>query len=162
MFQQSLVWHHWFWYFINFSFDKMIFSIFQVSRDGKRWLTASVQHFILCGILLERLSSLKQWEFYSCTCKRPQYSRKNLTGFAVALLVTCLETASIEFNDSSVCNVKKLHFQANLCEIFAEDKKHYCGYLVLGGQFYKRLSSTISKQISVRTLEKCTWLYIDL
>jgi len=30
-------------------------------------------------------------------------------------------------------DVKKLHFQANLCEIFAEDQKqHYCGDLVSG------------------------------
>jgi len=29
-------------------------------------------------------------------------------------------------------NLRKLHFQANLCEVFAEDKKqHYCGDLVL-------------------------------
>jgi len=29
-------------------------------------------------------------------------------------------------------NVRKLHFQANLCEVFAEDKQqHYCGDLVL-------------------------------
>jgi len=42
---------------MNFSFDKIIFSIFQVSRDRKRRLTASVRHFTLCGILLERLFS---------------------------------------------------------------------------------------------------------
>jgi len=30
-------------------------------------------------------------------------------------------------------NVRKLHFQANLCQVFAEDKRqHYCGDLVLG------------------------------
>jgi len=30
-------------------------------------------------------------------------------------------------------NIRKLHFQANLCEVVAEDKKqHYCGDLVLG------------------------------
>jgi len=29
-------------------------------------------------------------------------------------------------------NIIKLYFQANLCEVFAEDKKqHYCGDLVL-------------------------------
>jgi len=29
-------------------------------------------------------------------------------------------------------NIRKLHFQANLCEVLAEDKKqHYCGDLVL-------------------------------
>jgi len=33
---------------------------------------------------------------------------------------------------TQVYNVTKLHFQANLCEVFAEDKKqHYCGDLVL-------------------------------
>ena len=30
-------------------------------------------------------------------------------------------------------SLRKLHFQANLCEVFAKDKKqHYCGDLVLG------------------------------
>jgi len=30
-------------------------------------------------------------------------------------------------------NVRKLHFQANLCEVLAENKQqHYCGDLVLG------------------------------
>jgi len=42
---------------MHFSFDKIIFSIFQVSRDGGRRLTASVRHFPLCVILLERLFS---------------------------------------------------------------------------------------------------------
>jgi len=33
-----------------------------------------------------------------------------------------------------VYNVRKLHFQANICEVFAEDKKqHYCRDLFLGG-----------------------------
>jgi len=32
-----------------------------------------------------------------------------------------------------VYNVRKLHFQANLCGVLAEDKKqHHCGDLVLG------------------------------
>ena len=35
----------------------MIFSIFQVSRDRERCLTASVGDFTLCGVLLERLFS---------------------------------------------------------------------------------------------------------
>jgi len=42
---------------MHFSFDKTIFSIFQVSRDCERYLTASVRHFTLCGALLERLFS---------------------------------------------------------------------------------------------------------
>jgi len=57
MLKQSLVWYHWFCSFISFSFDKIIFSIFQVSIDRERCLTASVRHFTLCGILLERLFS---------------------------------------------------------------------------------------------------------
>jgi len=57
MLKQSLVWYHWFCWFINFSFDKIIFSIFQVSRDRERCLTASVRHFTLCCILSERLLS---------------------------------------------------------------------------------------------------------
>jgi len=44
---------------MNFSFDKIIFSIFQVSRDRERCLTAFVRHFTLCGMLLERLFSCK-------------------------------------------------------------------------------------------------------
>jgi len=32
-----------------------------------------------------------------------------------------------------VYNVRKLHFQANLCGVFAEDKKQlFCGDLVFG------------------------------
>jgi len=38
---------------MNFSFDKIIFSIFQVRRHRERCLTASVRDFTLCGILLE-------------------------------------------------------------------------------------------------------------
>jgi len=41
---------------MNFSFDKIIFSIFQVSRDLERCLTAVVWHFTLWySILLEIL-----------------------------------------------------------------------------------------------------------
>ena len=42
---------------VYFSFDKIIFSIFHVSRGRERCLTASFRHFTLCGILLERLFS---------------------------------------------------------------------------------------------------------
>ena len=46
-----------------------------------------------------------------------------------------------------VYNVRKLHFQANLCEVFAEDKQqHYCEDLVLGWAVLQKLSSTISEQ----------------
>jgi len=39
------------------------------------------------------------------------------------LVVTYLETDSVLFNDVSQYNVRKLDFQANLCEALAEDKK---------------------------------------
>jgi len=42
---------------MNFSFDKIIFTIFQVSRDRERSSTTSVRHFPLCGMLLERVFS---------------------------------------------------------------------------------------------------------
>jgi len=49
------------------------------------------------------------------------------------LVVTYSETDSVKFNDAGVYNARKLHFQANLYEAFAEDKKqHCCGDLVLG------------------------------
>jgi len=43
------------------------------------------------------------------------------------------ETDSVKLEDASVAyNVRKLHFQANLCKVFAENKQqHYCGDLVL-------------------------------
>jgi len=52
----------------------MIFSILQVSRDRKRWLTASVRPFTLCGILLEKLISRNNESFAAALCKRQQYS----------------------------------------------------------------------------------------
>jgi len=43
------------------------------------------------------------------------------------------ETDSVKFKDANVySNVRKLHFQANHCEVFAKDKQHYCGDLVFG------------------------------
>jgi len=49
------------------------------------------------------------------------------------LVVTYSETDNVQFNDASVHNVRKLDFQANLCEVFSEDKmQHYCVDLVLG------------------------------
>jgi len=81
---------------------------------------------------------LQQLEYYSCTCERPIVQpwfvpRRNVTGFAVTVVVTYSETDSALFNDTSVYNVRKLDFQANPCEGFAESKKqHYCVDLVLG------------------------------
>jgi len=41
----------------------MIFTIFQVSRDRERWLTASVRHSTQCGVLLLRLFSWNSESF---------------------------------------------------------------------------------------------------
>jgi len=96
----------------------MIFSIFQVSRDRDRWLTASVRHFTLCDMLLERLFSRNSESFIAAHVR--DHSRtticfvQNVTGFAVTLVVTYTETDSVKFDDASVSNVRKLHFQANL------------------------------------------------
>ena len=56
-----------------------------------------------------------------------------LIGFTVSLVVMYSETDSVKFEDANVAyNVRKLHFQANFCEVFAENKQqHYCD-LVLG------------------------------
>ena len=56
-----------------------------------------------------------------------------LTVFTVTSVVTYSETDSVKFKDASVVyNVRKVHFQAKLCEVFAENKQqHYCGDLVL-------------------------------
>jgi len=59
---------------MNFSFDKIMFSIFQVSRDRERCLTAAVRHFSLRGMLLERLFSCNNESVTAAHIKRPQYS----------------------------------------------------------------------------------------
>jgi len=52
-------------------------------------------------------------------------------------------------------NVRKLHFQVNLCEVFAEDKQQYnCGDLFLGWQFCKDHLQPLVNRISIKTLEK--------
>ena len=52
-------------------------------------------------------------------------------------------------------NVRKLDFQANLCQAFAEDKKqHYCGDLVLGWSLVKDCFQPLVNRISIKTLEK--------
>jgi len=48
----------------------MMLSIFQVSRESERWLTASARHFTLCGIYCSkgyfldtvRVLQLHMWE----------------------------------------------------------------------------------------------------
>jgi len=131
MLKQSLVWYHRFCLFINFIFDKIIFSIFQVSSDHERWLTAFVRHFTLCGILLERLFPCNsnvckatavthtkridrnllrketsfvcytsflvsvrvlQLHMWKTTVQPLFFACRNLTGFALTLVVTYSET----------------------------------------------------------------------
>jgi len=47
-----------------------------------------------------------------------------LIDIIVTLVVTYSETDSVKFKDASAAyNFRKLHFQANLCEVFAEHKQ---------------------------------------
>ena len=118
MLKQSLVWNHWLCWCVNFSFDKITFSNFQISRDRERYLTGSVRDFTLCGILLERLFScnseiirkviflfffLLLERLFSCNSEsitaahvkdlQPWFvPRRNVTGFAVTLVVLYSET----------------------------------------------------------------------
>jgi len=122
---------------MNFIFDKIFFTFFQLSRDRESCLTASVQDFTLCGILLERLFSCYSESITAahvrdhstamiCSVQKCNWRCCNV-GYQV------FRTDSIYSNDASAYNVRKLYFQANLCETFAEDKKHHCcGDLVLG------------------------------
>ena len=80
-------------------------------------------------------------KFNGCTSERPQYTavicfvqKCWLIGFTVTFVVTYSETDSVKFKDASVAyNVGKLHFQENLCGVFAKNKQqHYCGDLVSG------------------------------
>jgi len=55
-----------------------------------------------------------------------------------------------------VYKVKKLHFQANLCEVFAEAKQqHYCAAVCLRmSSFAKDCLQPFVNRISIKTLEK--------
>jgi len=55
-----------------------------------------------------------------CTCVFHAHSQFCFwpIGFTVTLVVTYSETDSVKFEDASAAyNVRKLHFQANLCEL---------------------------------------------
>ena len=118
----------------------MIFSIFQVSRGCERLLTASVRHFTLCGIsdfssnrwlyTVRKVIVFKQYEFNSCTCERPQYS--HIICFVQKCNRLCCNVGCHVNLKMQIYIVKKLHLQANLCEVFAEIKKqNYCRDIVL-------------------------------
>jgi len=77
------------------------------------------------------------------------------------LVVTYLEKDRVKFNAASVYNVRELHFQKNLCEAFAEDKKqHYCGDLVLEWAVLQECLLPLVNRISIKTLEKYLPSYI--
>jgi len=46
-----------------------------------------------------------------------------MSGYNVTLVATYSKTDNVEYFRIQVYNVGKLHFQANLCEVFAEDWK---------------------------------------
>ena len=78
--------------YLNCSFDNIIFSIFQVSSDRERWLTAFFRHFTLCGILLEKLFSCNS-ESITAAHVRDNSTPivvlcRNVNGFTVTLVVT--------------------------------------------------------------------------
>jgi len=85
----------------------MIFSIFQVSRDCKRLLTASVRHLssvVYCkkGHCLETVVLRDHSTAVICSVRK-----RWLTGFTVMLVVMCSETDSVKFK-VQVYNVRKL------------------------------------------------------
>jgi len=54
-----------------------------------------------------------------------------------------------------VHNVRKLNFQANLCEVFAEDKQqHYCGDFGLEWAVLQDCLQPLVNRIFIKTLEK--------
>jgi len=125
--------------FIHFYF-KMIFSILQVPRDRRRFLTASVRH-LSSMIYCKKWHCLETVKYNGCTRERPQYSRDLFRAQTLANWLYCNVVCHVFGNRQrkiwrckhSLYNVRKLHFQANLCEVFAENKQqHYCGDLVLG------------------------------
>jgi len=60
-----------------------------------------------------------------------------------------------------VYNVRKLHFQANLCEAFAEDKNRpYCRELVLGWASLQKTVFNHSKQDFNQNVEEVLTCYI--
>ena len=80
-----------------------------------------------------------------------------LIGFTVSLVVTYSETDSVKFEDASVAyNVRKLHFQANLCEVFF--RKHAAALLwrlsFRMGSCAKDCLQPLVNRLSIKTLEK--------
>jgi len=58
------------------------------------------------------------------------YFVQNVTGLALTLVATYSEDSSKLEKQVYNANIRKLYFQANLCEVFVEDRKqHYCGDL---------------------------------
>jgi len=111
-----------------------------------------------------RVLQLHMWE----TTVQPLFVYcRNLTGYALTLVVTYSVTDGVSFNDASVY-VRKLDFQANLCKAFAKDKNAALLWrLGFGmGSFAKDRLELLVNSISIKTLKKLptvfTWLYIDL
>jgi len=84
----ELVWYHWFWYFYKFLLHKLFFSILHVSRDCKRFLTASVRH-LFSVVCCKKGHCLETVKFNGCTRERPQYSRDLLRAKTLANWLYC-------------------------------------------------------------------------
>jgi len=86
----------------------MIFSIFQVSRDRKRLLTASVRHLSSVVYCKKDRTVWKQWSLTAAHVRDHSTAvicfvqNRWLTGFIVRLVVTYSETDSVKFEDASV------------------------------------------------------------
>ena len=67
----------------------MIFSILQVSRDYKRWLTASFQH-LSSVFYCKKYHCLETVKFNGCTRERPQYSHDLFHAKTLANWLYCI------------------------------------------------------------------------
>ena len=108
----------------------MIFNILQVSGDHIRLLTAPLWP-LFNVVYWNKGHCLETVKFNGCTRVRPKCSRDLFRTKTLANWLNQKDTA--QNLKMQVYNVRKLHFQANLCEVFAENKQqHYCEDLVLG------------------------------
>jgi len=112
MLKHSLVWYHWFCWFMNFSFDEIIFKIFQISSDRKRWLIAQGSHAVLKvsnfkigfqdleKVLNLATMSLRYWNSIEIPNEKDQSVKSYFTSYLkldVLKITTVILTSSIIF-----------------------------------------------------------------
>ena len=119
--------------------------MFQVSRDRERWFIASVRHFTMYSILLERLVS---WNSDSFTAAhvRDHSTHRNVTGFAVTMVVTYSETDSVKFNAASAYRTSSVNL-ADWREC------SFCNYRLLQGFIlYRNLFDFLLRLVVLKRL----------